>query len=207
MEMAKTSIPTIISTGMATVAEIDDAVRAFEEANGKELIILHCVSSYPTPPDQVNLNKITSLKNAFGYPVGFSDHTDGIVAAIGSVVLGSCFIEKHFTLDKNLPGPDHHFSCDKKELEQLVDAIRIIEKNMGVFKIGPTKVEERGRKDFRLSCVAVADFSVGHKLKLTDITFSRPSGGLAPKLSSLLINKELKRYVKAGEWITIEDII
>lgn len=205
--MAKSGIPTVISTGMATIGEIDDAVRAFEEAGGKELIILHCVSSYPTPADQVNLNKITSLQKAFGYPVGFSDHTWGVTSAIGSVVLGACFIEKHFTLDKTLPGPDHHFSSDKEELRELVNAVRTIEKNMGTFKIGPTSVEALGRKDYRLSCVASKDLTKGTVLTQNDIAYSRPSGGIAPKLVALLLNKKLAKNIPAGECIAIEDII
>jgi N-acetylneuraminate synthase/N,N'-diacetyllegionaminate synthase len=205
-EMAATGIPTIISTGMATAAEIDNAVRAFEQAGGKELIILHCISSYPTPADQVNLNKISSLQKTFGYPVGFSDHTWGWVSAIGAVVLGACFIEKHFTLDKNLPGPDHRFSSDMQELKELINGVRTIEKNLGVSKLGPTPEEAYGRKNYRLSCVVNKSLPEGSIISKDDITFSRPSGGLAPELAHLILNKSLNRAMTTGEQITLSDV-
>jgi len=204
--MARTRLPTIISTGMATLAEIDDAVRAFEKAGGKELIILHCISSYPTPADEVNLLKIPALKQAFGYSIGFSDHSEGIVAGIGSVVLGSCFIEKHFTLDKNLPGPDHSFSSDPNEFKNLVDGIRIIEKNLGQARLNPTAKEEYGRMNYRLSCVARIDLPSGHEIGKSDIAYSRPANGLPPKLAHLLHGKILKKPLKAGDLIGFETI-
>ena len=205
-DMARTGIPTIISTGMATVAEIDNAVRAFEQAGGSELIILHCISSYPTPADQVHLNKITSLQNTFGYPVGFSDHTWGTVSAIGAVVLGACFIEKHFTLDKKLPGPDHRFSSDLQEFRELIKGIRTIEKNLGFAKLGPALDEEHGRKNCRLSCVINKNLPEGSIISKDDISYSRPSGGLAPELAYLTFNKKLNRTMYKGEQITLNDV-
>ena len=130
-ELAKTGIPIVISTGMATLAQIDEAVRAFESAGGKDLTILQCVSLYPTPLEEVNLLKIPALKKAFGYPVGFSDHTEGSVAAIGAVTLGATFIEKHFTLSHDLEGPDHRFSSTPEEFISYVDSIRKIEIALG----------------------------------------------------------------------------
>ena len=205
-EMAQTGIPTIISTGMATVAEIDDAVKAFEDAGGKELIILHCISSYPAPPGDVNLKKIPTLQATFGYPVGFSDHTSGVTAAIGSVVIGACFIEKHFTYDKTLSGPDHRFSADKIEFAELVNAVRTMEQNLGSSKIGPTQSEIAGRISFRLSCVASSNLKAGQKITNDDISYSRPSGGLPPKLANLLYGKKLRRGISIGESILIEDV-
>lgn len=196
--MAKTKIPTIISTGMATLSEIDDAVRAFEEAGGENLIILHCISSYPTPAPEVNLRKISALQQAFQYPIGFSDHTEGIVAAIGSIVLGACFIEKHFTLDKNLEGPDHRFSSDPQELEALVNAVRYAEQSLGTSKITPSVAEADGRMNFRLSCVAKRDLSKGHIITRDDITFSRPATGLPPKFVNVLTGKTLQKDIKAN---------
>ena len=206
-DMARTGIPTIISTGMATVAEIDNAVRAFELAGGSELIILHCISSYPTPADQVHLNKITSLQKTFGYPVGFSDHTWGTVSAIGAVVLGACFIEKHFTLDKTQNGPDHRFSSDLPELRELITGIRTIEKNLGSAKLSPTLGEEHGRKNYRLSCVINKNLPAGKIISKVDIAYSRPSGGLAPELVYLILNKKLKRNITIGEQITLNDVV
>lgn len=206
-QMAQTKLPTVISTGMATLSEIDEAVRTFEAAGGKELIILHCISSYPTPASEVNLLKIKSLQYAFNYPVGFSDHTEGVVAAIGAVALGACFIEKHFTLDKNLPGPDHRFSSDPAEMKALVDAVRFMELSLGSSKLIPTAKEEKGRKDFRLSCVANKDLPEGHILTREDITFSRPATGLPPKDINLLIGRKTITSIKKNQQIRLKDLI
>ncbi|MGF1534593.1 MAG: N-acetylneuraminate synthase family protein [Bernardetiaceae bacterium] len=205
-QMAQTGLPTVISTGMATLSEIDEAVRAFEAAGGKELIILHCISTYPTPASEVNLLKIQSLKNSFNYPIGFSDHTEGIVAAVGAVVLGACFVEKHFTLDKNLAGPDHHFSSDPVEMKALVDAVRFVEMGLGASKLTPTEKEESGRLNFRLSCVAKRDLPEGYILQREDIAFSRPATGIPPKHKELLIGKKLIKAIQQGEIINLSDI-
>lgn len=169
--MAATRLPTVISIGMATVSEIDEAVRSFYGAGGTDLVLLHCVSSYPTAPDEVNLKRIPFLHSIFDCPVGFSDHTEGIVAALGAVALGACMVEKHFTLDKNLPGPDHAFSADPHELTQLVENVRTLEKNLGTSTVHPTPSEERGRLQFRLSCVAARNLAAGHHLTGEDIAF------------------------------------
>ena len=122
--MGATGRPTIVSTGMATLAEIDEAVRTFRDTGNDQLILLHCTSSYPTPPGDVHLRKIPALAAAFGCLVGLSDHTLGIVAAVGAVALGACCVEKHFTLDRRLPGPDHAMSSDPDELRRLGRAPR-----------------------------------------------------------------------------------
>ena len=205
--MARTGLPVVISTGMATLAEIDDAVRAFREAGGKELILLHCTSSYPTAPEDVHLSKIPALAAAFGCPVGLSEHTLGIVAAIGAVALGACLIEKHFTLDKNLPGPDHRFSADPGEFRTLIEAVRIIEKNLGTSTIGPTSSEIFGRRDFRLSCVATSNFPNGHCLSETDVAFRRPGTGLPPKAREWIVGRKLAHAVKKGHIFVHEDLL
>ena len=205
-EMAKTGIPTILSTGMALVSEIDEAVRAFEEAGGKELMILHCTSSYPTPDEDVNLNKLESLYKTFNYPVGFSDHTCGFEAAIGAIALGCNFIEKHFTLDKTLPGPDHRFSSDPNEFKHLVSGIRKVEVMLGTTKIGPTKSEQLGRYGFRLSCALAKDIEKGDIITENDIIFIRPASGLHPRFSESLINRKLKTSKLRGQFIGFNDV-
>jgi N-acetylneuraminate synthase/N,N'-diacetyllegionaminate synthase len=199
--MGRSGIPTILSTGMATLAEIDDAVRAFREAGGKELILLHCTSSYPTLAEDVHLRKIPALASAFGCPVGLSDHTDGVVAAIGAVALGACMIEKHFTLDRNLPGPDHRFSSDPSEFAALVRDVRNLEASLGVSVIGPTPSEMGGRHDFRLSCVAGYDLPADHLLKASDIVFRRPGTGLPPRALDSLVGRRLQHGIAAGTMI------
>lgn len=205
--MGKTGLPTVISTGMATLAEVDDAVRAFQETGNSQLIILHCVSSYPTPADQVHLKKIPALAAAFECLIGFSDHTWGTVSATGAIVFGACWIEKHFTVDKKLPGPDHRFSADPAEFRALVDAVRTIEKNLGESAIRPTASEELGRREYRLSCVAARDLPQGQVLQSEDIAFRRPGMGLPPRDVAWLIGRHLKTNVARGHVFQPEDIV
>jgi N,N'-diacetyllegionaminate synthase len=203
--MAKTGLPTVISTGMATLDEVKDAVEAFRGAGGKELILLHCTSSYPTPPADVHLRKISALSAAFDCPIGLSDHTDGTVAAIGSVALGACMIEKHFTLDKNLPGPDHRFSADPREFASLVESVRTMEMSLGSAELKPASSEELGRRDYRLSCVAARELRAGHRLTTSDIAFSRPGVGFPPKELETLIARVLLQDVPPGHVFSLED--
>lgn len=197
--MAASGVPTVLSTGMATLEEIDDAVAAFRDAGGRDLVLLHCTSSYPTPAADVHLRKIPELAARFDVPTGLSDHTWGTVAAVGGVALGACFLEKHFTLDKNLPGPDHRFSSDPDELRSLVDAVRTVEANLGSSAIGPTPSEEAGRRDFRLSCVASRPLDVGHRIALDDVAFRRPGTGLPPKEVNRLVGRTLTQPLNAGD--------
>jgi len=204
--MAATGIPTVLSTGMATLEEIDDAVHAFRDAGGRDLILLHCTSSYPTPPIEVNLRNIPALRERFGCPIGFSDHSDGITAAIGSVALGSCMVEKHFTLDKYSPGPDHRFSADPAELAALVRGVRMLEMQLGDGEVGPTASEAEGRREFRLSCVAARNLPAGHTLEGVDIFFRRPGDGLPPRMAPQLIGRSLTRAVGVGEQLGFPEV-
>jgi N,N'-diacetyllegionaminate synthase len=203
--MARTGLPTVVSTGMATREDIDDAVQAFRDAGGRDLILLHCTSAYPTPAADVNLRKIPALAEAYNCLVGFSDHTDGIVAAVGAVTLGACFIEKHFTLDKNLPGPDHRFSADPGEFRELVDAVRFVETAMGSAEVAFTASEAINRREARLSCAARRDLSAGHTLTTSDIAFQRPGTGLPPKMAEELAGKQLARDVRSGALLQTAD--
>jgi N,N'-diacetyllegionaminate synthase len=203
--MAQTAIPTVLSTGMATRVEIEDAVNAFRQAGGRELILLHCTSSYPTPSEDVHLRRIQALAAAFDCPVGFSDHSQGNVAAIGAIALGACFIEKHFTLDKNLPGPDHRFSADPAEFRSLFDAVRTMEASLGSSDFEPAVSEEFGRREFRLSCVAARALPRGHRLTASDIAFRRPGSGFLPKEVSTLFDSVLSRPIPIGHVFSRED--
>jgi N-acetylneuraminate synthase/N,N'-diacetyllegionaminate synthase len=203
--MANTEMLAVLSTGMATVAEVDDAVRAFRQAGGTNLLLLHCTSSYPTPPAEVNLRRIPVLSETFDCLSGFSDHSEGIAAAVGARVLGACFIEKHFTLDRDLPGPDHRFSSDPAEFGELVRAVRMVEQALGSGQLGPTQSESQGRTGFRLSCVATEDLSEGTVLRQEHMAFRRPGIGMPPKLSSSIVGMELKRPVARGAAFVWED--
>lgn len=204
--MARTGLPVILSTGMATWDEIDDAVQSFQEADGKDLILLHCTSTYPTPSNEVNLRRISALSSIYNCPVGFSDHTQGTISSIGAVVMGACMIEKHFTLDKKLSGPDHRFSADPKEMEELVNAIRTVEQNMGSGAIKPTPSEIEGRSKYRLSCVAKSNLPANHRLIAKNIIHCRPGTGILPKEVYSIIGKRLINAVDRGHIFKREDL-
>ena len=203
--MASLQLPTVLSTGMATVEEIDDAVRAFRETGGQDLVLLHCTSSYPTPPEDINLTRIPALGERFGCLIGFSDHSEGSTAAVGAVALGACFIEKHFTLNRNLPGPDHWFSSDPVEFSALVQSVRHVEVALGSSQLEPTASEALGRAAFRLSCLAATDLPSGTHLKRDHIAYRRPGTGLPPKVAPELLGRALRRSVSRGHIFTWED--
>jgi N,N'-diacetyllegionaminate synthase len=205
--MARTGLPTVLSTGMATLAEIDEAVTAFRQEGGKDLILLHCTSSYPTPSEDVHLPKIPALAAAFDCLVGFSDHTWGTTAASGAVALGACFVEKHFTIDRTLPGPDHRFSSDPVEFKALVQEIRSLERCLKPAPVGPTASESASRRDFRLSCVAGRDLPAGHDVTEADVVFRRPGTGLPPKALITLIGRRLSRTVPAAKVLELDDFV
>lgn len=204
--MGKSGIPTVLSTGMATISEIDDAVNIFKSTGNKNLILLHCTSSYPTIPEDIHLKKIKTLHDTFGVISGFSDHSDGSWAAVGSILYGAVWIEKHFTLDHNLPGPDHRFSADPEEFCQMVEGIRYIEKAIGQSHLGPTENEYISREKFRLSCCAARDLVGGQILMEHDIGLFRPGKGCLPKNKNLLLGRKINRSLSKGSLIHIEDI-
>lgn len=196
--MARTGLPTVISTGMAVERDIAEAVTAFRRAGGNKLILMHCTSSYPTPARDVNLRKIPALAAKFRCPVAFSDHSEGLTAALGAVALGACMIEKHFTLDKNLPGPDHRFSADAAEFRSLVNGVRQLEEQLGEAALRFAPSERANRLEARLSCAAARDLESGHVLRPADTTFSRPGTGIPPKEIERLHGRRLRRAVSAG---------
>jgi N,N'-diacetyllegionaminate synthase len=204
--MGNSGLPTIMSTGMAYLSDIDHAVRKFRKTGNNNLILLHCTSCYPTLPEQVNLKNINVLKNTFNCLVGFSDHTIGNVAAVGAVTQGACLIEKHFTLSHNLDGPDHAFSSNPEEFKQLVDSVREIEKCMGVEKLYPVEQELDSRRDYTLSCVVNKDLTANHVLRKEDISYLRPGNGIHPSHSYLIIGRKLKTALNAGEQLTVENL-
>ncbi len=203
---ARSGLPTLLSTGMATLGEVDQAVRSFRRAGGTDLVLLHCVSVYPAPPRSVNLRKIPLLEQAFGCPVGFSDHTEGHVAALGAVAMGARVIEKHFTLDKDLPGPDHWFSADPDEFGALVRAVRTLEDCLGEAQLGYSDLEGEARESFRLSCAAARDMSAGTVVAASDVVLRRPGSGIPPEQSAWLRGRTLKRSLQKGEIFCKEDV-
>jgi N,N'-diacetyllegionaminate synthase len=205
--MAKTGQMTILSTGMATVADIDDAVRAFRESGGSNLVLLHCVSLYPAPPESLDLRRIPVLAAAFDCPVGFSDHSVGVAAAIAAVALGAVVLERHITLNKDMSGPDHRFSADPAELRAIIAGVRAAEAALGSARLGLNQVEEEARALHRLSCVAARTLPVGTVLTPPDVALRRPGSGLPPKAAPWLIGRRLGREVAAGHVLGPEDFV
>jgi len=205
-EMGKTCLPVIVSTGMANGSEIKDAIEAIRKGGGSQIILLHCTSVYPTPPDEVNLMRMVSLRETFKTRVGFSDHTIGFLPAVQAVTLGACVIEKHFTLDHNLPGPDHWFSLDPKELKEFVMNIRNAEQNMGNPVIEPAKSERNSCQDFKLSIRVKHDMNAGEEIHLNVLTVAKPGDGLPPKEISNLIGRRLSKNILKGAALTFDDV-
>jgi N-acetylneuraminate synthase/N,N'-diacetyllegionaminate synthase len=177
---------------MSTLGEVEEAVHVLQAAGAKRLTLLHCVTEYPAPYAEVNLRAMQTLKAAFGLPVGYSDHTPGIEIAIAAVALGAEVIEKHFTLDRSLPGPDHRASLEPAELQQMVEAIRHVEAALGTGIKAPAPCELPNLPVARKSVVAARAMQSGHRLAADDLEIKRPGNGLAPKLLSTLIGRTLR---------------
>ena len=203
---AKTGLATVLSTGMADVEEVDAAVAAYRDGGGERLVLLHCTSSYPTPREEANLRRMVSLAERYGCLVGFSDHTEGWMAAAVSAALGAVFIEKHFTLDRDLPGPDHGFSSTPGEMATLVARVREAEVALGSPDIKPSSSEELGRRSFRLSCRAARHLEAGTIIGRDDVTTSRPGDGLPPSELQSVIGRRLVKSLEAGEPLVPEVI-
>lgn len=203
--IARKNKPVILSTGMATESEVRDAVECIYSTGNKQVIILHCVSQYPAEPANINLKSILTLKNIFECPIGFSDHTATIYAPIAAVALGATVIEKHFTLDKSLPGPDHAYALEPDELKQMVTGIREVEKMLGAEEIKPAECEINER-EWRRAIYAACDIPEGTIITKDMLMIVRPSpdGSLAPKYLKELLGKELKKNIKKGDFFTKE---
>lgn len=203
-----TGLPTFLSTGMATLEEIRAAVAAFREAGtAAELVVMHCVSSYPAPLEQMNLRAIPALRDALGVPVGLSDHTTGRDAAVAAVALGACAVEKHFTVDRRLPGPDHAMSMEPEDFGELVRAIRALDAGgLGSGEKVPVPAELPIREVARRSIVAARALAAGTRLARADLAVKRPAGGLAPAALPRVIGRTLRRAVEADERIEESDL-
>lgn len=204
--VARKKKPIILSTGMAFLNEVEVAVKVIENAGGKEIILLQCTSAYPAKPEDINLRAMDTLRSAFNYPVGFSDHTLGCEIALASVAMGADLVEKHFTLDKSMEGPDHKASIDPKELEYLVKSIRKIEAAFGDGKKIPTNNEDEIAKLVRKSIYANKDITANEEISRDKLKISRPGDGLPPSSLDLILGKKAKEDIKAGTQITLEQI-
>lgn len=197
-ELAALGKPIILSLGMGSLQEIAAAVEALEEGGTPDITLTHCVSLYPCPPEDLNLRQIPALQAIFGYPVGFSDHSLGIASAVAAVALGACLIEKHVTLDRGLPGPDHHFALEPAEMRQLVEAMRVTEAALGSATRRVSAPEAAQKVVYRKSLLAARDLEPGEVLQAEDVLIARPGTGIAPgflpQVLGRRVGKKVKRY-------------
>jgi len=197
----------IVSTGMANLGEIEDAMDAIRSVGNDDIVLLHCNSLYPTPPEAVNLRAMETMREAFKSPVGFSDHTLGIHISLAAAAMGACVIEKHFTLDRSLSGPDHSFAIEPDELKAMVRCIREIEraKGSGIKERSELEGEEMYEKA-RRSVHAKVDISKGTKITREMLIVKRPGYGIKPKFVDIIVGRAAKKDVEEDEWITWEAI-
>ena len=189
--------PMIMSTGMASLEEIDAAVKTAAEAGAEEIALLHCTSGYPTPPEEADLRTIPNLAEAFGRVTGLSDHTHGIGVAVAGIALGAAIVEKHFTLRRSDGGPDSAFSMEPGEFRALSDNIRLAWQALGRVRYDKS-ASEKGNVQFRRSLYIVEDIEAGGVLSETNLRAIRPGHGLAPEYFDLLLGKRINRAAKRG---------
>jgi N-acetylneuraminate synthase len=195
--VAATGKPLIVSTGMATLAEVDEAVRTVRGAGGAELALLKCTSAYPCTPDTMNLRTIPHLAEAFGVPVGLSDHSMEAAVPAVAVSLGACIVEKHFTLDRAAGGPDSAFSLEPHEFRAMVNAVRVAEQALGEVRYGPAPAEE-GSRVFRRSLFVVEDVRAGEAFTPRNVRSIRPGYGLHTRHLEQVIGRVAARDVARG---------
>lgn len=202
-EISKCNKKIILSSGMCNLSDIEFAIEILEKEGAKDISILHCNTEYPTPMEDVNLKAMETIKKAFSYDVGYSDHTEGIEIPIAAVALGAKIIEKHFTLDKSMEGPDHAASLTPKELKDMVCAIRNIEKALGNGRKIPSKSESKNKDIARKSIVSKRPIKKGEIFSLENITTKRPGTGISPKRFDEIIGKEAFKDFNEDEMIKL----
>lgn len=202
--IAAKSRPMIISTGMADLGEVEAAVRAVEGEGNYDYVLLHCVSNYPAAAEDANLRAMLTLEAAFGNPVGYSDHTLGLEVPLAAVALGACVIEKHLTLDRSLPGPDHQASSEPDELANLVRGIRTVEAALGTGRKRPASSEASTASVVRKSLVSARDLTVGTVLTEAAITAKRPGTGLPLTMRPYVLGRLLRVDVPADTVLTLD---
>ena len=199
--------PVVLSTGLSELYEIDRAISTIEKTGNDQIIILHCVATYPPEDSNLNLNNINTFKTIYPqYPIGFSDHTLGTVMANTAVSLGVCFVEKHFTLDKTMEGWDHKISATKDELKEIVLNSKRISLAMGTHRIRATEGDQK-KEEFRRSIVLNKDMKKGDKIKFNDLDYKRPGNGFEPGMTKFIIGRTINKNLKADHVLTESDIL
>jgi N,N'-diacetyllegionaminate synthase len=201
---ASAGVPLIISTGMAVYGEVEDALAAAAETGNGEVALLRCASVYPAPAEIMNLRSMATLRSAFGVPVGLSDHTEGIAVPTGAAALGMDLLEKHFTLSREMEGPDHSFAIEPDELRALVKAVRAVESAMGSGRLeGPSEAErEEMYRLARRSLIAAQDIAVGTVITEDMLTVKRPGYGIAPKHLELVAGRTARVDIAFDDVVT-----
>ncbi len=195
--IADTGKPVIVSTGMASIREIDEAVGTLREKGSREIVLLKCTSAYPSPPEEMNLHTIKHLSETFSLPAGLSDHTLGSAVAVAGVALGACVVEKHFTLSRSDGGPDSSFSMEPDEFREMVEAIRTVEKALGKISYEVTEKQE-ANKVFRRSLFVVRDMKTGDEFTWDNVRSIRPGYGLHTRHLNEVIGRRASRGIKRG---------
>lgn len=213
--LATKNVPMILSTGMATLDEIHEAIgviRSVRQQLGftapleSMLTVLHCTSNYPAALENVNLRAMTTIAQATGLPVGYSDHTAGIAVSVAAVAMGATVIEKHFTLDRNLPGPDHKASLEPDELTEMIARIRDVERALGSPVKQPNASELPVRELVRRSVTLVRDMKAGQAITRDDVALMRPGNGIAPKELAAVIGRRVARNIDTGVTLQWADL-
>jgi N,N'-diacetyllegionaminate synthase len=202
--VARKGRPLILSTGMATLNEVGKAVETIRTAGHQQLVLLQCVSNYPAQPSSINLRAMHTMVEAFGVPVGYSDHTTGTEVAIAAAALGACVIEKHFTISRDLLGPDHGASLEPDELASMVRSIRNVEAALGDGRKQPALEEANTAAVARRSLVAARHIGAGTVLTEDLVAIMRPGTGLPPALRSQLVGRRTRRDIEAGTLLTLD---
>jgi N,N'-diacetyllegionaminate synthase len=203
---AAAGVPVIVSTGMATYGEVEDALGAVAEAGNREVALLRCASVYPSPPEIMNLKAMATMREAFGVPVGLSDHTTGISVAAGAAALGAELVEKHFTLSREMEGPDHPFALEPADLKAMVAAIREVEAALGKGRLdGPSEAERvEMYENARSSVIAARDIPAGSTIDADMLTVKRPGTGIAPKHLGVLVGRTARVDIEFDTPVTWE---
>jgi sialic acid synthase SpsE len=201
---ARKGKPLIVATGMCSLGDVEDILATTQRAGNPDVVILHCVSLYPTQPDQVNLRAMQTLEGAFGLPVGLSDHTLGIEVPLAAVALGACVIEKHYTLDRTLSGPDHPFAIEPDELKAMVAGIRKVQQALGTPLKRQLPEEAEMARLGRRSITTRVPIPQGTVITSEMLVAKRPGYGIAPKFLPLLIGRTARRTIEADEVVTWE---
>ena len=204
--LARKNLPIILSTGLSDLSEIDAAVRTIECAGNRELVLLHCVATYPPKDEDVNLRKMETLRFQYPYPIGFSDHTIGTSIPLAAVALGACVIEKHFTLDKTMEGWDHKVSAEPADLAAIVENGQRVHKALGSSRIIHAEDQER-RREFRRSIVTTREIKAGEVLTEQDLDYKRPGTGISPSEVRYVIGRKVAKDIGDDRVIQWEDLV